>query len=153
MLYLVRHAHALDAEIDPARPLSERGRRQVASLAGFLEVSGAFRPEEIWHSPLVRARETAQLFALELKLQAPLREMPDLQPEDDPAATVRRLKVVRRPVAIFGHEPHLSGLASLLAAGVLQPRAFVFKKCAVLMLESGEGNWKVRWQISPELLA
>ena len=153
MLYLVRHAHALDAEVDPARPLSERGRKQVATLARFLQISGAFRPEEIWHSPLARARESAQLLALQLKLPAPLREMPDLQPEDDPAATARRLKVVRRPVAIFGHEPHLSGLASLLVAGAMEPTAFVFKKCTVLMLESYDGRWKVRWQISPELLA
>jgi phosphohistidine phosphatase len=153
MLYLVRHAHALDGEVDPARPLSERGRKQVATLARFLGPSGAFRPEEMWHSPLVRSRETAQLLAVHLKMSVPLREMPDLRPEDDPAATARRLKLVRRPLAIVGHEPHLSALASLLVAGDMEPPAFVFKKCSALMLEPNGESWLVRWQISPELLA
>lgn len=153
MLYLVRHAHALDAEVDPARPLSERGRQQVATLARFLQPSGAFRPEEMWHSPLLRSRETAESLALHLKLGAPLRVMPDLQPEDDPAAIVRRLKVVRRPLGIVGHEPHLSALASLLVAGEMEPPAFVFRKCAVLALEPNGEFWMVRWLISPELFA
>ncbi len=153
MLYLVRHAHALDAEVDLTRPLSERGRKQVATLARFLQPTGAFSPEEIWHSPLVRSHETAQLLALRLKLLAPRREMPDLRPEDDPAATLRRLKVVRRPLAIVGHEPHLSALASLLVTGKTEPLAFVFKKAAVLTLEPTGEAWLVRWLISPELFA
>jgi phosphohistidine phosphatase len=154
MLYLVRHAHAVEGEVDPARPLSDRGRKQVAVLAKFLGPSGAFRPDEMWHSPLVRSRETAQLLALHLNMvRLPLREMPDLRPEDDPAATARRLKLVRRPLAIVGHEPHLSALASLLVAGDMEPPAFVFKKSAVLMLEPNGEAWLVRWQISPELLA
>ncbi|HUR57242.1 MAG TPA: histidine phosphatase family protein [Opitutaceae bacterium] len=153
MLYLVRHAHAIDGEVDPARPLSERGQKQVAALARFLGPSGAFRPEEMWHSPLVRSRETAHSLALLLKMPLPLREMPDLRPEDDPAATMRRLRLVRRPLAIVGHEPHLSALASLLVTGETEPPAFVFKKCTALMLEPNGDAWLVRWQISPELLA
>lgn len=152
MLYLVRHAHALDAEDDAVRPLSDRGRKQVRALARFLDESDAFQPEDIWHSGLVRARETAQLLAGQLKLAAPLHEMPDLRPEDDPTATVRRLKLVRRPLAIVGHEPHLSALASLLVAGATEPPAFVFKKCCALALEPAGTHWMVRWHISPDLL-
>lgn len=153
MLYLVRHADALDAEDDFSRPLSERGRKQVRALARFLQTGAGFQPEDIWHSGLVRARETAQLLAQQLELAAPLHEMPDLRPEDHPTATVRRLKLVRRPLAIVGHEPHLSALASLLVAGAAEPPVFVFKKSAVLALDPGGTHWVVRWHLSPELLA
>jgi phosphohistidine phosphatase len=153
MLYLVRHAHALDAEEDSLRPLSDRGRKQVKALSRFLQANGMFQPEDIWHSALVRARETAQLLAQQLKLSAPLHEMPDLRPEDDPHATARRIKQAQRPLAIVGHEPHLSALASLLVVGAMEPPAFVFKKSAVLALEPGGEHWMVRWHLSPELLA
>ena len=36
MLYLVRHAHALDADVDETRPLSDKGRRQIMALARFV---------------------------------------------------------------------------------------------------------------------
>jgi phosphohistidine phosphatase len=112
-----------------------------------------FQPEEVWHSALVRARETAQLLAQQLRLPAPLHEMPDLRPEDDPQAAARRIRQAHRPLAIVGHEPHLSALASLLVVGAAEPPAFVFKKSAVLALEPDGRHWLVRWHLSPELLA
>lgn len=152
MLYLVRHAHAVEAEKNPHRPLSDRGRKQVKTLARFLRASGTFTPMEIWHSPLLRSVETARLLAEELQLKITLCEMPDLRPEDDPGDTVRRLRHVQRPTAIVGHEPHLSALASHLVTGVSDRPAFVMKKSAVLALEPGDGHWLVRWHLSPELL-
>lgn len=152
MLYLVRHADALDAEQDELRPLSPKGCAQIAALAKFLARTAAFRPEEIWHSPLVRARETAHLLAQHLRLKTPLAEMPDLRPEDDPAATVRRLKKARRPVAVVGHEPHLSALASLLVRGTAEPPVFVMKKSAVLALEPAGEYWFVHWHVSPDVI-
>jgi phosphohistidine phosphatase len=152
MLYLVRHAHALDGDEDFSRPLSERGRAQVVALARFLRGRGAFQPREVWHSPLRRAQETAQLLVEQLDLRAARTEMPDLRPEDEPAAVARRLKLVRHPLAIVGHEPHLSALASLLVLGTTQRPAFVMKKCGVLALEPAGPLWLVHWQLTPELL-
>lgn len=152
MLYLVRHADALDAEIDELRPLSPHGCAQIATLAKFLGRSSAFAPEEIWHSPLVRARETAQLLVQHLRLKTPLAQVPDLRPEDEPAITVRRLKKVRRPVAIVGHEPHLSALATLLVVGSSDLPSFVVKKCSVLALEPAGEHWMVRWFVSPDIV-
>src|SRR5688572_29973634 len=99
-LYLIRHAHAVDAEEDPERPLSKRGVNQVADLAGFLRRSELFRPEEFWHSPLSRSRQTAQLLTQRLRLDVPHTLMPDLEPEDDPRAAARRIKAVTRSLAI-----------------------------------------------------
>ncbi|RMD80618.1 MAG: phosphoglycolate phosphatase, partial [Gammaproteobacteria bacterium] len=57
-LYLFQHAEALPEEVDPARPLSEAGRRQAAALGRLLAASGV-RPSAWRHSGKERARQTA----------------------------------------------------------------------------------------------
>ena len=152
-LYLIRHAHALAAEVDAERPLSPKGRAQVRRLVKQLAVSGAFVPEEIWHSPLARSRQTARLLAKQLSLSAPIHEIAGLEPEANPRPTATRLRVARHAIAVVGHEPHLSALASLLVTGSVSPVIFKLKKSAVLALELQEdARWVVRWQLAPELL-
>lgn len=152
-IYLVRHAHALGADVDAMRPLSPRGREQVHALADFLAPSGVFQPAEFWHSPLVRSRQTAQLLARRLQLDVPHLLVPDLEPDSDPRAAARRLSVVKHAVAIVGHEPHLSALATLLIGGKAGLPVFVMKKCSVVALEGIDVHWSVRWHISPDLIA
>src|SRR5882757_4017436 len=113
-LYLIRHADAVSAEENPARPLSERGLRQVAQLVAHFLHSGTLRPGEIWHSPLTRSGETATVLAAGLNLAIPLVEQPGLEPEDDPRDTIERLAHATGDLAIVGHEPHLGALAALL---------------------------------------
>lgn len=151
MLYLVRHAHAVDAAVDISRPLSDKGRRQIRRLGAFLRKSGALLPAEIWHSPLVRSRQTAEQLAKRLELEVPLRETAGLEPDDDPQATARRAGKTRRPLAIVGHEPQLSMVASLLVTGAADPVIFTLKKSGVIALERAGTRWVVRWQLSPEL--
>lgn len=153
LLYLIRHAEAADTLPDQARPLTARGRHQVALLVSFLARAKSFRPAEVWHSPLVRARETAQVLLRELTLAAPVREMPGLTPDDDPRSLLSALERVAHPLALVGHEPHLSALASLLVTGSMTPVVFAMKKGATLALERGGGaRWVVRWHVEPELL-
>lgn len=164
LLHLVRHAHALSGDEDPTRPLSPRGRAEVARLARFLGACGVFRPAHIWHSPLARSRQTADDLAARLLLVDALRvEIPGIQPDDDPREFAERLHLHpkdRGDIAVVGHEPHLSALASLLVRGKARPDLFVLKKSALLTLEptgathkeTGHARWRVRWQVSPELL-
>lgn len=152
LLYLIRHADAVDAVPDAARALSPHGRHQVALLAEFLRRTRAFQPVEFWHSPLVRARETAQRLTHELGVAIPLREVGHITPDDDPRALVETLAALSHPVALVGHEPYLSALASLLVAGATHPVVFAMKKGATLALERGGARWTVRWHVEPELL-
>lgn len=151
-VYLIRHAHADDGKNDAARPLSDKGRGQIRRIAQFLRAAKAVEATEFWHSPLVRSRETAEALARQLKRAAPLREVSGLKPDDDPELVAAKLGDARRPVAVIGHDPHLSALASLLVAGRGDPVRFRLKKCAILRLDRVNGGWTVRWQISPELL-
>lgn len=153
IVYLIRHAHAVDPDKDPERPLSARGRTQVAALANFLKRSGLFQPSEFWHSPLLRARETAELLRQRLSLASPCLLVPDLEPEDDPRAAARRVRVTTHDIAVVGHEPHLSTLATLLLTGKSDLPLVVMKKCSALALEGAGSHWTVRWHVSPELIA
>jgi phosphohistidine phosphatase len=161
LLYLIRHAHALPEEEDARRPLSARGRDTTERLGAFFRANAVLRPAQVWHSPLVRARETAEILVRQLSLSPEiLREAAGLRPEDEPADIASRLEKASGDLALVGHEPHLSALATLLVRGTEAPVAFAFKKSAVLCLESagdkskhrGPGCWCVRWHFSPELL-
>jgi phosphohistidine phosphatase len=153
LVYLIRHAEAADLLPDAARPLTARGRLQVSRLAHFLKRTQAFQPVAVWHSPLVRARETAHHLLAEMELAAPLKEVAGLTPDDDPQTIARQLATLTRPVALVGHEPHLSALASLLVGGAPQPVIFAMKKGATLALEPGGSRWVVRWHVEPDLLS
>ncbi|MFH1496720.1 MAG: histidine phosphatase family protein [Verrucomicrobiota bacterium] len=163
LLHLVRHAHALDEAENPARPLSPRGLAQTRHLAAFLRGNPAFRPAQLWHSPLHRSAQTAAHLLEGLGLDDTiLVETPGLLPEDDPEPLARRLEAHSPdiPLALVGHEPHLGALATLLIRGKPHRSSFHLKKSAVLTLETsgethkktGRPRWKVRWQLSPELL-
>ncbi len=151
-VFLIRHAHALKGDDDAARPLSERGEAQIRAVAKFLKNAGGLEVGEIWHSGLVRSRDTAVALAKQLGLRVPLAEMKELAPGHDPALIAARLVDRKVAVAIVGHEPHLSALASLLVAGAAEPPLFVLRKCAVLALDREHEHWAVLWQITPELL-
>jgi phosphohistidine phosphatase len=151
-VYLIRHAHALAGEDDAARPLSRKGRAQIRAMARFLRRSGSLATREFWHSPLVRAVDTAQLLAKRLDGRIRLKRVAGLLHDDPPAIMAKKLNRQRRPVAVVGHEPHLSALASVLMAGKSKPALVVLKKCAVLALERDGRRWAVRWQVSPDTL-
>jgi phosphohistidine phosphatase len=146
MIYLIRHADAVSDEENPVRPLSPKGRDQVARVCAGLRKVPGFAPAEFWHSPLARAQETAELLAKGLPLSAPVLLKPGLEPEDDPARILAALEAESRDIAAVGHEPHLGILASLMVhgpsrAGVYYP----FPKAGVLALSRDGKHWKSEW--------
>ncbi len=148
IIYLMRHADAVAGEVDAERALSERGRAQVSRVCETLRRAGGFSPAEIWHSPLVRARETAELLASGLGLQAPLKLVPGLEPDDDPAAIAARLSGLAESVALVGHEPHMGVLASLMVRGPGEsPVYFPFPKAGVLALVRSGKEWRSEWRV------
>jgi phosphohistidine phosphatase len=154
LIFLVRHAHAVTEEENPLRPLSARGHDECRRLVAFFQKNRAFTPSEFWHSSLLRACETAELLLPIVPLAA-LRETVGLCPEDSPAKIAARIATLAptQILAIVGHEPQLSALATLLITGRSGHAAFALEKGAVLALSSTDNHaWDVRWQITPSLL-
>jgi phosphohistidine phosphatase SixA len=126
----------------------------VERLVGFLRVSLPPPPGEIWHSSLVRARETAQLLKAGLGWEAPLTEIEGLHPEGDPRPILTRLNGADQPLALVGHEPFLGALGALLVRSSPWPPVFLMRKSGMLALERASGHagpWSASWQLSPEL--
>ncbi len=153
----MRHAHAVAEEEHPARPLSDRGRKDARAMAGFFHRGGGIDVERVWHSPLARARETAEIFCDALDLEANRREIDGLLPSDDARGVARRLSGFGYPLLIVGHEPHLGRLASMLVCGSVDVELVDFKKAGILCLERAATKsqailWRVRWYVTPSLL-
>jgi phosphohistidine phosphatase len=148
MIYLMRHADAVSDEVNPVRPLSQRGRDQVARVCAALRKNADFRPGEIMHSSLERSRETAELLAQGLKLIAPLVPTRGIEPDDDPGRIAAVLESSKGDVAIVGHEPHLGVLASLMVHGPERSGVFFpFPKAAMLALTRDGKRWRSEWLV------
>src|SRR5262245_40574255 len=115
-LYLLRHGiaaergtgqHASDAD----RPLTAKGRRKLRRAAAAIRAM-ELSFDAILSSPLVRARQTAELVAKALHCRHRLELTDLLAPGADAAGLVRRLKQLKpQSVLLVGHEPDLSLLA------------------------------------------
>lgn len=161
-LYLIRHAHAEDHVNDAQRPVSERGRRTTRAVAASFRANGRLHPAQIWHSPLLRAHQTASELRQELDPHMVQVETDGLLPGDDPAILAERFRLypTTHDVAVVGHQPHLASLASLLVIGRPDPALLHFKKNSVLALrrsdhvfaDSGLPCWRIAWHFTPEFL-
>ena len=160
-LLLIRHAKAEDPAIwssDAARPLSPEGRRQAEHLGGRLVELG-LACEQLLASPLVRARETAELFhgagagpePEEWELLAPGSDLGELVPT---LARLRDADVAR--LGLVGHLPSLANWAEELVWGEVRGR-LVLKPAGVVGLELPDsgllvGRCALFWLTSPKLL-
>lgn len=132
-ILLVRHAIAASAAptgSDADRALTDAGRAEFERVARGLAAFGC-RPKLVLHSPLRRARETAEL--LERALPCALQSCPELA--DAPSAELLA-QLRTTDVALVGHEPWLSALTAWLVTGrrELGP-AFPFERGGWALLE------------------
>ena len=125
-LYLVRHAIAADRgedwPDDDKRPLTERGTaRFKEGVAGLKWLGVAF--DEIYTSPLVRARQTAALLSAGIAGAPPVKVLEALAPGHEPREVMTQLAraAKRRRIALVGHEPALGELAAHLLRSARPP--------------------------------
>lgn len=133
-IYLVRHGIAEDSGPDggdASRRLTGEGKKKTARVAETLR----HRVSDlglIYHSPYVRAVETAGIFSAEFP-DVPLKEVTFLTPYDPPEKAIPLLleSERHRAVMLVGHEPYMSSLATLLLTGRTSPPIVEFKKAGV----------------------
>uniref|UniRef100_A0A7C4QTQ6 Phosphohistidine phosphatase SixA n=1 Tax=Schlesneria paludicola TaxID=360056 RepID=A0A7C4QTQ6_9PLAN len=119
-IWLMRHGEAADPDTacsDAERALTARGQGQVAAMARWLAGRGA-APDLILHSPLRRARETAESFAAQFPTGVPLAEEVVLAPGMQPAAlwhVLQRFEL--NCVVCVGHQPDIGGCATTWIGG------------------------------------
>ncbi len=99
-LYLVQHGEAKKEAEDPERSLTDKGIEDVRKVAAFVKKSG-IHISEIFHSAKQRARQTAQLFAEQLKPERGIDQSDNLLPMDDPGLWALRLAGMNSGVSVF----------------------------------------------------
>ena len=158
-LFLIRHGVAEergDAWPDDAkRPLSEDGierfqksARGLARLDVWIDV--------VLTSPLVRARQTAEIVASAFDPRPSIITIESLAPGGSYASLVADMEKHGRKtrIALVGHEP---GIGELGARLIGSRHSFEFKKGAVCRIDVDEippvGPGDLRWFLTPKVMA
>ena len=148
MLFLVHHGDAVGPDVDPMRPLSERGRAAVLLVAHETAKRGA-KPDVIWHSGKLRARQTAEAFWRACNPFATLSAERGLQPMDPPEWMRDRLSGVTGETMVVGHMPHLARLLALLTGRGADVAQTALPLHGIIALEAEGDRWQERWSIGP----
>jgi phosphohistidine phosphatase len=152
-LYLAQHGQAVSKDIDPDRPLSEQGRRDLQRLAAFLGTTGV-RVDVVLHSGKTRAAQTAALLATAVLPTGQPQARAGLGPTDPLEQLAPELGFWSADTLIVGHLPYLGRLASLLLASDPDRPTLAFQPGSLACLErAADGSWVLAWMLRPELLA
>lgn len=156
--------HAIAAKRDPARwpddserPLTPEGVARFRSAArGLATIVPSV--ERVLASPYPRAWQTAEILHEETGWPAPepRQELAAARPPDDSAALLEEVDV--DSLALVGHEPNLSLLASFLLTGDNGLAQLELKKGGAAFIElpdradGNSGTAILRWSVSPKIL-
>src|SRR5579875_3855446 len=127
MLWLLRHAEAVDGIPDEDRALTERGIRQATDAGRALRAIGA-SIDVCLSSPKLRARQTAELACESLGVEVETERRLSGEPVD-----VEDLIAGRGDVLLVGHDPSFTLLVHTLTGA--QAR---MKKGGVAAINKGE---------------
>lgn len=141
-LFILRHGIAVEHGTpgyasDDDRPLTPKGKRQMHKIASSFRAM-KLRFDLILSSPLVRARQTAEIVAADLKLKKRLAFADELKPGGDLKSLVRKINALDASpenLLLVGHEPYLSELTSWFVTGRTDAR-FILKKGGFAKLEA-----------------
>jgi phosphohistidine phosphatase len=166
-IYFLRHGVAVEPgtagyENDSERPLISKGERRLRSAAAAMEkLELSF--DLILSSPFLRAKQTAEIVAGELKLKKRIEFFDELVPGGNSKALIHvlnELKPASENILLVGHEPYLSRLISLLVSGGADTAAIEMKKGGLCKLQIGELRHgqcaRLAWLLTPlqmELMA
>lgn len=151
-LYLVQHGDAMAKDLDPQRPLSAKGKRNVARLGEELELL-KLAVERIFHSGKLRAKESAELICTALAgCQSP-ECLAGLGPNDPVEAFMRNVEDWGEDVVIVGHLPFMSKLVGALVVGDEEMPIVAFNPGSMVCVERDNGGpWHIVWMIRPDTL-
>ena len=157
-LYIVRHGLAEERgeawPDDNKRPLTPDGVSRMRKAARGLARIGV-TIDIVLTSPLVRARQTAEIVAGGLEPRPSLVNIDSLAPDGSYAAIIADLEKHgrRQRIAFVGHEPSIGELGARLIGS---RHALEFKKGAICRIDLDElppvSPGDLRWMLTPKIL-
>ena len=146
-IYLVRHGEAVSEKLDPERPLTSSGREAVERVAGMAATKGV-TVTAIFHSGILRARQTAEILAEPLQCTSGVQSLSGLRPQDDPAIAKAEIEAAESPIMLVGHLPHLNRLLALLLSGDTESRVMEFPPATMVCCSNDTSKWKISWTLT-----
>ncbi|MFZ9964916.1 MAG: phosphohistidine phosphatase SixA [Terrimicrobiaceae bacterium] len=154
IIYFLRHADAEDlAESDFDRKLTPKGLDQAARVGKFCKKNG-IKPEVFLTSPLVRARQTAEIVGKKIGVTPVIADW--LACGMTPATLIQNLEPLstKSSALLVGHEPDLSTAVSYLL-GLTEPVNFPIRKASLTAIDApwlDQGSGALEFSIPPKLL-
>lgn len=113
-LLVLRHGEAGRGSAlpgDSKRALTTEGKQEIADLSNGLKSLGV-KLDVIYTSPLLRAKQTAEIVAKSLKYKGKIEELDSLKPEGSKLEFYSVLSKLKQDsvVLVVGHEPYLSDM-------------------------------------------
>ena len=158
-LYLLRHGIAIEPgiagnKLDSERSLTVKGEGSLREAARAMKELG-LSFDLILSSPYLRAKQTAEIIAKNLKWREKPAFSDNLIPAGNPRLLIQQLNQFRpepESVLIVGHEPYLSRFISRLTTGNTGA-AIDLKKGGLCKLESESLHYgccaKLVWLLTP----
>jgi phosphohistidine phosphatase len=146
-IYLVRHGEAVSEKLDQERPLTALGREAVERIAR-MAASKNVEVTAIFHSGILRARQTADILAQPLRPALGASQLSGLLPQDDPAIAKAELEAAENPIMMVGHLPHLNRLVALLIKGDVEAQVMEFPPAAMVCCNNDTSKWKISWTLT-----
>jgi phosphohistidine phosphatase len=151
-LYLVQHGDACAKEVDPERPLTENGEKDVGKLAAFLQQAG-IQVDRLIHSGKLRAVQTAEILAKAVAPGVELEASGLINPNDNPKAFDWQHDSWGKDTLIVGHLPFMAKLVSHLVVEDENQTIAAFLPGSIICLEHiNNTHWQIDWMIRPEIL-
>ena len=151
-LYLVQHGEACTKEENPDRPLTRKGKEDIARLAAFIGNAG-IEVGRVIHSGKLRAQQTAEILCQCMAPGVELETSSQINPNDPPRIFDWQSGEQDMDRLVVGHLPFLARLVSLLLIENDERILVAFSPGSMvcLDLDSG-GQGLIRWMLRPELL-
>jgi phosphohistidine phosphatase len=150
-LYLIQHGEAKSKQEDPERPLTGKGAENIKKTARFFKQSKGI--DLIWHSGKKRAEQTAEILGETLGTGIHVEICEGLAPNDDISIIKEKIETAEQnSIALVGHLPHLSRLASELLTGNQEMEIIRFKNAGIVCLLGEIQDWELEWMVTPDII-
>ena len=149
-LYILQHGEAEPKEVDPDRPLSEQGVRDIRILAMHMQ-NMDIKLGKIFHSGKLRAEQSARLIADVVSPEIEPVQTNGLSPNDDPSVIANEIGQMNENILLASHMPFVSRLCSSLLTGS-DDAEFASMPGTLFCLEKSDNKWRLAYMLRPDFL-
>lgn len=151
-LYLVQHAMPVSKDIDPGRPLSPQGEKDISKMAELMRTSD-HTVSRVLHSGKMRAHQTAEILAEALLISGEVEVIDGINPNDPVQDFSLRAHKFEHDTMIVGHLPFMAKMVSYLVTGNEDQAIVAYKPGSVVCLKKNpEEPWQIQWMLRPDTL-